>query len=56
VRRTLDRILGRHGSDVAFLPAPLEALFGGLLRLEARIVCVLPLPIGASLFALVRKR
>lgn len=56
VRRTLDRVLGRHGSDVAFLPAPLEALFGGLLRLEAWIVGVAPLPIGASLFALARKR
>lgn len=56
VRRTLDRILGRQGSDVAFLPAPLEPVFRGLLRLEARIVARVPLPIGASLFALVRKR
>ena len=27
VRRTLDRLAGRHGSDVGFLPAPLEWAF-----------------------------
>jgi SAM-dependent methyltransferase len=56
VRRTLDRLLGRHGSDVGFLPAPLEWLFLRLLRLEARLVRFLPLPIGASVMALGRKR
>jgi len=48
-RRTLDRLLGRHGSDVGFLPPPLERLFRGLMELEA--FCVrhgLRFPIGAS--------
>jgi SAM-dependent methyltransferase len=56
LRRTLDRLTGRHGSDVAFLPAPLEAAFGAALRLESRIVKHLSLPIGASVFALARRR
>jgi SAM-dependent methyltransferase len=55
VRRTLDRLLHRHGSDVGFLPPPLEWAFRNLLRLEAHIVPRLPLPVGASLFALARK-
>jgi SAM-dependent methyltransferase len=55
-RRTLDRLLGRHGSDVAFLPAPLEWLFLRLLRLEAAwLRRGLDLPVGASLVALARK-
>jgi SAM-dependent methyltransferase len=54
-RRTLDRITGRHGSDVGFLPAPLEKAFGALMQLEARIIPRLALPIGASVFALARK-
>lgn len=54
-RRSLDRLLGRHGSDVGFLPAPVETLFRGLLRLEARIVSRVPLPIGASVVALARR-
>jgi SAM-dependent methyltransferase len=54
-RRFLDRLLGRHGSDVALLPAPLEWLFGALLRVEAFLVRGLDLPIGASVFALARK-
>jgi SAM-dependent methyltransferase len=55
-RRTLDRLLGRHGSDVGFLPAPFEWAFRRLLGLEARLVRVLSLPLGASVFALARKR
>jgi SAM-dependent methyltransferase len=55
-RRTLDRLSGRHGSDVEFLPAPLEWAFGAALRLEARLVHRLSLPVGASVFALARKR
>ena len=55
-RRTLDRVTGRHGSDVAFLPAPLERAFGAALRLEARLVRHVSLPVGASVFALARKR
>ncbi|MFI5183050.1 MAG: class I SAM-dependent methyltransferase [Vicinamibacteria bacterium] len=54
-RRTLDRLTGRHGSDVQFLPPALEWAFGGLLRLEARLVPHVSLPIGASVFALARK-
>jgi SAM-dependent methyltransferase len=55
VRRTLDRLLGRHGSDVGFLPPPLEWAFRGLLGLEARLVRRVSLPLGASVFALARK-
>ncbi len=55
LRRTLDRLLGRHGSDVGFLPAPFEWLFRSLLRLEARLIPHVSLPIGASVTALARK-
>lgn len=55
VRRTLDRVLSRHGSDVGFLPAPLELLFRGLLEIEARLLRVTSLPVGASVMALGRK-
>src|SRR4029453_14893203 len=54
-RRTLDRITGRHGSDVSFLPAPLERLFRGLLEGEARLVRRVSFPVGASVFALARR-
>ncbi len=55
-RRTLDRLLGRHGSDVGFLPAPLEWGFRSLLEVEAWLIGRgVSLPIGASLFALARK-
>jgi SAM-dependent methyltransferase len=54
-RRTLDRLLDRHGSDVGFLPAPLERLFRGLLGIEARLIPHVGLPIGASVTALARK-
>lgn len=56
LRRSLDRLLHRHGSDVGFLPAPFEALFRGLLLLEARLVGQVSLPVGASVFALARRR
>jgi SAM-dependent methyltransferase len=56
VRRTLDRLTGRHGSDVSFLPAPLEWAFRKLLLTEAALVSRFSLPIGASVFALARKR
>jgi SAM-dependent methyltransferase len=55
LRRTLDRLTGRHGSDVGFLPAPVEAAFLGLLRAEARMVRHVRLPVGASVLALGRK-
>lgn len=54
-RRFLDRLLNRHGSDVALLPPPLERLFGALLRVEASLVRRFDLPIGASVFAVARK-
>jgi SAM-dependent methyltransferase len=55
-RRLLDRLLGRHGSDVSFLPAPLEWTFLRLLRVEAWLVGLgVSLPIGASVLALARK-
>jgi SAM-dependent methyltransferase len=55
VRRTLDRVLGRSGSDVGFLPAPIEWLFRALLLSEAWWIRRLSLPIGASVFVLARK-
>ena len=56
LRRTLDRWLGRHGSDVEFLPAPLEWLFLRFLRLEAWLIGLgLRLPVGASVMAVGRK-
>jgi SAM-dependent methyltransferase len=55
LRRSLDRVTGREGSDVEFLPAPLERAFRGLLDLEARLVRRVSLPIGASVFVLARK-
>lgn len=54
-RRFLDRLLDRHGSDVALLPPLLERLFGGLLSVEAALVRWFNLPIGASVFAVARK-
>jgi SAM-dependent methyltransferase len=56
LRRTLDRWFSRHGSDVEFLPAPLEWLFLRFLRLEAWLIGLgLRLPVGASVVALGRK-
>ena len=55
-RRSLDRALGREGSDVAFLPAPLEWLFKRLLFVEAALVRRGgSLPVGASVIALARR-
>lgn len=55
VRRGLDRLTGREGSDVAFLPAPLEWTFRQVLELEARLVSAVSMPVGASVVALARK-
>jgi SAM-dependent methyltransferase len=56
VRRSLDRLLAREGSDVGFLPAPLEWAFRSVLRLEAAFLGRGgSFPIGASLVALARK-
>jgi SAM-dependent methyltransferase len=54
-RRGLDRLTGREGSDVGFLPAPLEWAFRSVLRAEAAWVRRLSLPLGTSVFALARK-
>lgn len=55
LRRGLDRVTGREGSDVAALPGPVEHLFRGLLELEARLVRHVGLPVGTSVFGLARK-
>ncbi len=54
-RRFLDRLLNRHGSDVALLPPLLERIFGALLAAEAALIRLVNLPIGASVFAVARK-
>ena len=52
-RRTLDRALSREGSDVGFLPAPLERLFGFVMSVEAWLVRRgFNLPLGASVLAM----
>ena len=52
----VDRVLGRTGSDVGFLPAPFEWLFRRVLLVEAALVRRgLALPIGTSVLALGRK-
>jgi SAM-dependent methyltransferase len=57
LRRTLDRLLSRHGSDVEFLPAPLEWAFRHLLLFEALLIRHgFDLPVGASLVALAQRR
>jgi SAM-dependent methyltransferase len=56
LRRGVDRLTGRHGSDVAFLPAPLEWTFRHLLLLEARMLAAASFPIGASVVALARRK
>ena len=56
VRRTLDRVCGRHGSDVEFLPAPLEWAFRKALEVEAALLRGgANLPLGASVVAVARK-
>ena len=55
-RRTLDRMLGREGSDVGFLPPPLESLFRGVLGIEAALVRRgVSFPLGASVVVLACK-
>jgi SAM-dependent methyltransferase len=55
MRRGLDRLTGRQGSDVQFLPRPLEWTFRHALELEARLVRHFSLPIGTSVFGLGRR-
>jgi SAM-dependent methyltransferase len=56
VRRGLDRLTGRQGSDVQFLPGPLEWAFRRALVFEAALLRRgFSLPIGASVVTLARK-
>jgi SAM-dependent methyltransferase len=55
LRRGLDRLTGRQGSDVQPLPAPLNWAFGSALGLEARWLRRMSLPLGVSVFALARR-
>jgi len=56
LRRAFDRFTGRTGSDVGFLPAPLEWAFRRLLLLEAAWVRRgFSFPVGTSVLALARK-
>ncbi len=54
-RRAVDRVLRRQGSDVGFLPAPLEWAFLRALRLEAWWLRRSRLPLGVSVAALARR-
>lgn len=55
-RRTLDRLLRREGSDVAFLPPPLEWAFKKALLAEAALLGRgVSFPVGASVVAVARK-
>jgi hypothetical protein len=54
-RRLIDRWSRRAGSDVEFLPRPVEALFRSLLGLEARWLVRRTLPIGSSVLVAARK-
>jgi SAM-dependent methyltransferase len=55
-RRTADRLLGREGSDVGFLPGPLEWAFRRVMLAEAALVRRGgSLPVGASVVALARR-
>jgi SAM-dependent methyltransferase len=55
LRRGLDRLTGRHGSDVQELPAPLSWAFRHALGLEARLVRHVSLPLGVSVVVLARR-
>jgi SAM-dependent methyltransferase len=55
LRRALDRLTGRQGSDLMPLPGPLERTLGRILGMEARLLRRVSLPIGASLVALAHK-
>ena len=44
------------GTDVVIPSAPVNAMLSGLLRLEARALRVVAMPIGSSLLCVARKR
>jgi ubiquinone/menaquinone biosynthesis C-methylase UbiE len=60
--RAVQRASGLAASDadataareIAIPPAPINALLGSVLRLEARLVRAVPMPFGSSLMALAR--
>jgi SAM-dependent methyltransferase len=56
LRRGLDRLTGSTDSDVEFLPRPLEWAFGALLSFEAWLLQYVSFPLGASIFAIARRR
>ena len=51
----LKRLTSRRGSDVQFLPPPVERSFRAVLALEAWLLRHTSLPLGASVFCLARK-
>jgi SAM-dependent methyltransferase len=56
LRRTLDRLTARQGSDVENLPGPLDRIFRGLLSLEALWLRRFSFPVGGSVMAIGRRR
>jgi SAM-dependent methyltransferase len=56
LRAAVDRARpARRGSDLEAMPAPVEAVLGRVLSLEARLLGRIDLPVGASLIALATK-
>jgi ubiquinone/menaquinone biosynthesis C-methylase UbiE len=55
--RAAQRLRGAEArvADIAIPPAPVNALFGALLALEARVVRHIALPVGSSILCLARK-
>jgi ubiquinone/menaquinone biosynthesis C-methylase UbiE len=55
--RAVQRLQGAEAkvADIAVPPAPINALFGGLLAMEAKVVRRLSLPFGSSIVCLARK-
>jgi SAM-dependent methyltransferase len=55
LRRTLDRVTSRDGSDLERLHPTIEKLFRCALSLEAGLIRRVSLPLGSSVLALARK-
>ncbi|MBN2371269.1 MAG: class I SAM-dependent methyltransferase [Vicinamibacteria bacterium] len=55
LRRGFGRLTGKQGSDLAFLPRPIERILRGVLKIEARWLSKRSLPFGASITALCQK-
>lgn len=56
VQRLAARLLGGSGADHGAPPEPLNAILAAIFSLETSLVGRIRLPIGLSLFAVVRKR